>query len=446
MNRRGILAAVGTAALLLGGCSSDTTEACSLSGATELALTTWPRFHADLANSGRAAIDLSVNSGNGRLLFPLAGQVIGPTETTPILGPEIIYLGSADTNVYALDYDGIPAPLEADIQAIGAVTGSPLLGVDGTLFVPTAGALSQFRANGTPKNSAGLPGFDAASPNIWIDGTVFVGTLSGGLSRVCPNGVSSYQLMFPTTQSPVGIAQDPEVPNQSAPIIVAAGLAGIVRAYNRRGRQRWSFFASATVNAGVVIDGSADLFYVADINGRMFAGALSDGSVVSSFEFGAEAGIAATPALGRDTAPVPTIYVADLGGTVYALDRATGAVRWTFQAAGPISSSPAVGTGGEDDIIVFGADVLGSLPGSSVMVPIDGRVYALRDDGSQGTLLWTYEVGSSVGASSPSIGSDGTVYMGRQGQQLGDGSQCPGGAGTCTVNIGGGLIAIGPSA
>lgn len=433
-------------ATLLWGCSSGSSNTCSLSGGTVLASTTWPRFHADLPNSGRAAIDLSVNSGNGILLFPLSGQTIGPTETTPILGSEIIYLGSSDTNVYALDYDGIPVTLEANISVTGAVTGSPLLGADGTLFVPTASALSQFHSDGKLKNTAALPGFAAASPNIWSDGTVFLGTLSGGLSRVCPNGIASFQLTFPATQSPVAITQDPDEPDKSTPIIVAAGLAGVVRAYNVKGRQQWSFFASATVDAGIVVDQSTNVFYVADINGRLFAGALSDGSTVPGFNFSAGESITATPALGRDTAPVPTIYVADQGGTLYALDRATGATRWMFQAEGPISSSPAVGTGGNSDIIVFGADLLETPHGSSAPVPVDGRVYALRDDGDQGTLLWTYDVGSTIGASSPSIGSDGTIYIGRQGQQLGDGSQCPSGAGTCTVNIGGGLIAIGPSA
>lgn len=434
------------AAALFLGCAGSDTNTCSLSGATVLASTTWPRFHADPVNSGRAAIDLSINAGNGRVLFPLAGQMIGPTETTPILGPEIIYLGSSDTNVYALDYDGLPAILEADIEVSGAVTGSPLLGADGNLFVPTAGALSQFREDGTFRNSAPLPGFDSASPNIWDDGTLFVGTLSGGLSRVCPNGVLRYQLPFPATQSPVALAQDPNEPQESAPIIVAAGLSGVVRAFNLRGRQRWSFFASATVDAAVVIDETTDTFYVADIGGRVFAGALDDGSVDADFAFGADEAITATPALGRDSAVVPTLYVADQGGTLYALNRATGAPRWVFQADGPIASSPAVATGGSNDIIVFGADILGTIAGGSVPTPVDGRIYAIRDDGTQGTLLWSYDIGSSVGASSPSIGSDGTVYIGRQGQQLGSASQCPGGDGTCVVNIGGGLIAIGPGA
>ncbi|MGD9763102.1 MAG: PQQ-binding-like beta-propeller repeat protein [Candidatus Binatia bacterium] len=435
------------AALALPACQSSGPPTCDLTTRTQLATTTWPKFHADAANSGRADVDLSGNSGAGGILFPPAGQTIGPTETTPILGPAIIYLGSSDTNVYALEYDGQPAALEGDITMTGAITGSPLLGADGTLFVPSNGQLGQFRADGTTKNLAPLLGFDSASPNLWDgDGTAFVGTLSGGLSRVCPNGGVAYQVTFPATQSPVGITQDPNLPNQDKPIIIAAGLAGVVRAFNLAGRQLWSFFASATVNAAVLIDESTELFYVADANGRVFSGALANGVPQAGFAFLADAGIGATPALGRDSATVPALYVGDLAGNLYALDRVTGAVRWVFEADGPIGSSPAVAIGGSSDIIVFGADVLGSIPGTPGPVPIGGRVYAVRDDGSQGTLLWSFDAGSSIGASSPSIGADGTVYIGRRGQQLATGAQCPGGVGPCVINVGGGLIAIGPGA
>lgn len=442
---------------LLAACSDNSSPTCNLNGGTQLAATAWPKFQADAANSGRSPVDLSVNDGAGGVLFPLGDQVIGPTQTTPILGSNFIYLGSSDTNVYVLQYDGAEAPtcrpgstspcLEESIMLAGAVTGSPLLGADGTLFVPTNGILAQYEADGNIKNNAALPGFDAASPNIWSgDGTAYTGTLSGGFLGVCPNGVSRYQLSFPATQSAAAVAQDPNVPDQSTPIVVAGGLAGQVRAYNIRGRQRWSFFASATIDAAALIDESTDIFYVADTNGRVFAGNLANGTQMTSFAFAAGDAISASMALGRDTAATPTIYVADEGGTLYALNRATGAIRWTFQAAGPIGSSPAVATGGTNDIVVFGADILGTVGSSSVPVPVDGRVYAVRDDGDRGSLVWSFDAGASIGASSPSIGSDGTVYIGRQGQQRGSGSGCVGGQETCTVSVGGGLYAIGAGA
>ncbi len=442
------------ALLVIAACSNNSSQSCSLNGGTSLAPSAWPKFQADPANSGRSTVDLSANDGIGALKFPLTGGPIGPTQTTPILADDIIYLGSADTNVYALQYNGELVPqLEGTIMLAGAVTGSPLLGADGTLFVPSNAILAQYKADGDIKNNGSLPGFAAASPNIWNgDGTTYVGTLSGNFVAMCPNGVRRNTQAFPPTQSTAAVTQDPNQPDKSTPIILAAGLAGQVRAYNIRGRQYWSFFASTTINAAVLIDDSTNLFYVADQNGQVFAGQVTNGALDSAFSFKADGPVSASMALGRDTAPEPRLYVADQAGTLYALDRATGAVRWTFQADGPILSSPAVATGGAADIVVFGADVLGTVTGSTVPVAVDGRVYAIRDDGLSGTLLWTFEAGASIGASSPSIYTDGTVYIGRAGQQLNTAtvppSSCPGNDpnATCTVNAGGALYAIGPGA
>ena len=436
-------------ALVLPACSGNDGPSCSLNNGTMLADSAWPKFHADPANTGRSSsvVDLSINDGTGGVLFPPAGQVIGSNETTPILGPQYIYLGSSDGNVYAFDYDGVPAVLEEDMFVDGPVTGSPLLGANGVIFVPTNGSLTQFNDVGQVRNSALLAGFAAASPNIWNgDGTAYLGTLSGGFTGICPNGVARYVLNLPITQSSPAIAQDPNQPTESTPIIVSAGLSGIVRAYSIKGRQRWSFFASATISAAVLIDTTTDLFYVADGNGRVFAAALLNGIRDARFNFQAAAPIAASPALGRDDAAVPSMYVADQNGTLYALDRATGAVRWTFQAEGPVTSSPAVAIGGANDIIVVAADILGTVAGSSTPVPIGGRVYAIRDDGTAGTELWSFDTGFSIGASSPAINIDGTVYIGRSGLRLGTGSDCPTGAASCQVSGGGAVYAIGPGA
>lgn len=465
---------------LLAACSNNGSRSCNLSGGTQLASTAWPKFQADEANSGRSPVDLSINDGTGALLFPPSGLVIGSTQTTPVLSDDIIYLGSSDTNVYAVQYNGQLADLTDDIMLVGAVTGTPLLGADGTLFVPSSGVLAQYKSDGELKNNATLPGFAVASPNIWSgDGTTYVGTLSGNFLAVCPNGVPRYSVSFPSTQSPAAVAQDPNQPDKSLPIIVAAGLGGTVRAYNIKGRQRWSFFGSSTINGAVLIDDTLpnqtcdsnltptptrpnaptptptpntlpNRFYVADQNGRVYSGDLANGGLCQNFSFAADAPVSAAMALGRDTAPQPRLYVADQGGTLYALDRNTGAVQWTFQAAGPIFSSPAVATGGANDIIVFGSDVLATVTGGTVPVAVGGRVYAVRDDGPTGTLLWEFDAGASIGASSPSINSDGTVYIGRSGQQLASGDQCPGGdvdpTITCTINVGGALYEIGPAA
>lgn len=74
---------------------------------------------------------------------------------------------------------------------------------------------------------------------------------------------------------------------------------------------------------------------------------------------------------------------------------ATGTLRWRYQTAYSVNSSPAVGP---DDTICIGGFVTNSY---------DGYVYALNPDG---TLRWSYQTGS-VTSSSPALGADGTVYV-----------------------------------
>jgi outer membrane protein assembly factor BamB len=119
-------------------------------------------------------------------------------------------------------------------------------------------------------------------------------------------------------------------------------------------------------------------------------------AVVLAFNFTAGFAIG-PPAIGADG----TLYFGVDPGSVYALDGATGAVKWIYNAP-PINmsryyfdSSPAIGVDGT----VF--------MGSS-----DGDLYAL--DGTTGILKWMFSSGNSVsssGLASPAIGPDGTVYF-----------------------------------
>jgi outer membrane protein assembly factor BamB len=69
----------------------------------------------------------------------------------------------------------------------------------------------------------------------------------------------------------------------------------------------------------------------------------------------------------------------------------------TFNAGGPVFSSPAIDVNGN---AYFGSE--------------DGHVYALDKDGNQ---LWAYQTGGKID-SSPSIASDGTIYIGSNDSNL----------------------------
>lgn len=492
------------ATAFLAACDSGGGVTCSLQGGMPLAPSTFPKFRADLGNTGRAAVDLNGSSGDVvRVLFDGFCSAmnlqtcsvdsgcpselgsctrIGLISSTPILDAQTpepnIYLGSADGNVYAVDAAGEMLPLENPIQLSSAIVGSPLLGLNPNtdpnrqvLSVPGNSLLVQFDVtletddDGNPTRSAfqnslaAVGGFITASPNIWngdedmFDGTVFFGTESGVFTGICPNGVPRWSVSFPGTQSSAALVQDPNFTDQVTPIIIAGGLNGQVRGYSIRGRQAWTFFASANIVAAVLIDPSTNLAYVADTAGRVFVLNVATGQPVTPLpQFTASAAITASPALGRDTVAQPRLYVADQNGVVYALDRDDPTVvHWTFQADGPISSSPAVATLGDQDVIVFGADVLGVANPTQAPVAIDGKVYAIRDDGDSASVVWIKDIGYSIGTASPSIGINRTVYIGRQGNRLGVPGECPdvdrdenGVQDACVVNDGGALYEIRP--
>jgi outer membrane protein assembly factor BamB len=104
----------------------------------------------------------------------------------------------------------------------------------------------------------------------------------------------------------------------------------------------------------------------------------------------------ASPAVGDDG----TIYVGSYEG-VSAVDPVTGFVRWTFPTQGRIGSTPAIGV---DGTLYIGTVGVGG-----------GRLstfYALRDDVTHATPLWSYVAeGSGRFSGAPAIGADGTIYV-----------------------------------
>jgi outer membrane protein assembly factor BamB len=82
------------------------------------------------------------------------------------------------------------------------------------------------------------------------------------------------------------------------------------------------------------------------------------------------------------------------GESVVALDPAAGAEKWRFATTGDVESSPTIGP---DGTLYVGAD--------------DARVYAL--DSRTGVLKWYFTFpDDSDTDSSPALGADGTVYIG----------------------------------
>lgn len=132
--------------------------------------------------------------------------------------------------------------------------------------------------------------------------------------------------------------------------------------------------------------GANGFVYLASWNSRIYALDAATGAL--KWKFSAPRMFNASPAVGADG----TVYAGAYDGKVYALDGMTGAKKWTFATRSLLNEAPAV-----------------SAPGDTVYVGgYDRSVYALA--AKDGALKWRTPVGAA--ASSPALGEDGTVYVG----------------------------------
>jgi len=435
-----LLASVLIAAIALCvSCSGEDSEKCGFSGQTTLSdpeRAAWPKFARDHGNTGRIEGVVIEAEPNVRWVFPPSDQpALQPISTSALVGSDgnIRFVGVTtdnDVKLYVLDaatgavlnkITPTPAPTpqaspteDAPTVASGtSITSTPLLAADGTIFIATtAGNIGHFEEDEeTALVVSSLGGLISASPTIAADGTIYVGSLAGSFGAVCPNGIPRFLFAAGASQSSPAIIEGATISDRR---IFFAGDNAQVRTVDYSGRQSWIFFAAAAVRGAVVIDqreiesGTADRLYVADDAGWVFAVHLTDGAAIWGLRPGGGAAISASPALGSEH-----VYIADEQGGFYALDPTTGDTIWTCRAEGPIRSSPAVASSAAGEVIVFGAD--------------DAKVYAVDAARAEGctescncgdVALWTVPVDAPVGRSSPSIGFDGSIYIGTEGGHL----------------------------
>jgi eukaryotic-like serine/threonine-protein kinase len=135
-------------------------------------------------------------------------------------------------------------------------------------------------------------------------------------------------------------------------LVFAGSMDGSVYALDAEGGWPvWRFKTGHYVNASPALVGTR--LFVGGVDGNFYALEAKTGKLQWKFESGTQITSSARVVEGR-------VYVGGVDGVVYALDAASGAVLWKHQTEGPVVSSPA---------IVDGVVYVGSL---------DHHVYALR--------------------------------------------------------------------
>ena len=294
-------------------------------------------------------------------------------------------------------------------------------------------------------DTSGSIGF--SSPAIGFDGTLYFcsgGSGDGNLYAIYPNGQQKWSYFIGLGARSPAIGSDGSIYIGS----IENGTKSVLYALNAIGTIKWkfdfvnqTFFPMISPTPTIGSDGTIYCVGVTDTRGGISLVALdpNDGSVKWS-----------GPVYIGNLGPNPSIEVAlDLSGTVYVctLNNIIAYTAPTTGTAGIFKfnitsivvgriSSVAIGSdktiyvGGSGKILAFNPDgtpkwsytfnssnVLTTTPsigydGTVYVGSADRSLYAITDVGTAGILKWSYATGGSIVASSPTIGSDGTVYVG----------------------------------
>ncbi|MBI4502273.1 MAG: PQQ-binding-like beta-propeller repeat protein [Gemmatimonadetes bacterium] len=352
-------------------------------------------FRGDTVHSG--VYDGSGNGEFGGLRWRV--QTLGPVRSSPTVAGGVVYVGSSDGMVYALD--AATGRTRWETAAGGAVTSSPAV----------------------------------------AGGLVIAGTRAGDwLALDQRTGVARWRLRSgPEVPFPWGhesgdrYTASPTVAGQA---VLLGGGDGVLRSVElSTGRVTWEartagrIRSSPAVGNGLVVVGDADgVVYGFDLaTGKLRWKYETEGHTLVSARFGYDRrSIQSSPAImdGR-------VFVGARDGYLYALDLATGQLRWRFNhEISWVNTSPAVEAGrvyaaSSDGQFAQAVDAANgkelwrtktglvwaspAISGATVFFgDATGRLFAL--DKNSGAVRWSYRAGGAI-FSSPTI-AGGILYVG----------------------------------
>ena len=354
-------------------------------------------------NPAIAGLLLTTNSDELTLDRPLVATLRADI-TDLRAGVENLNFGFVSPTKWSFNISGNPSSI--------AIVSSAAIAPDGTIYVGSGNnSLYAINPNGTLKWKYQTGGDLTASPAIGSDGTVYIGSMDRQFYAINPDGTLKW--IYPTRTnftSSAAIGADGT--------IYAAGTDQDKTIYSCLSDS--SCFSPTAQACGSGLPAcSSDQVCVAVQTGSLCASPLN------------------VPC-GTNFAPCPSGNVCVAGqpagftltvqlGSLFAINP-DGTQKWVFDAlSGNVNSSPAVaGDGtiylGSQGDFVFDRSKICDLksefppsdanpnPSNGADYPVNGHLYAFSSDG---TMKWDFKTLGRVD-SSPSIGADGTVYVGSQ--------------------------------
>ena len=293
--------------------------------------------------------------------------------SSPCVSHGMVYFGSYDTNLYALDAKR--GEFRWKYATEGGISSSPAVWQDLVVIGSEDGVVYALDARrGTQRWTLRTPKPVRSSPRI-EDRVIFVGSDDQHLYAI--DGLRGTQIWKYRTWMPIRSSA-----HATDTSVYFGGNDGNVYCVDlRNGALKWKqktqqpIISSPVVVDGLVIVGSMDQnIYALDGEGGWPAWKVRTNHYVNASPFVSGS----------------RVFIGSVDGIMYALETKNGRVAWKFDTASQITSSAYA----EDGRVYFGA--------------VDGYLYCL--DAGTGALIWRHATGGPV-VSSPTV-SEGVVYVG----------------------------------
>ncbi len=344
----------------------------------------WPMYRRTERHTGRSPVLPEPNDRE-----PWAFRMEKGMFHEPVIDDDgTIYMGSADTRIYAIGPDG----KEKWRFQTGEINDSTaIIAADGSIFVPSGdGYVYALNPDGSERWRLAADGLEGYI--TWWEGHITMGPtgilFAGNDDR---NLYAFTQLGEIWWKYPVidQIWSCPAVGENGDLFFGSNDL--VVRSLTQFGDLRWWKPTLGPVAGSPAISDDGTTVYVGSFDGHVHAYDTRRGR--QRWSFAARDHFYASPALAEDG----TIVIGSADGTMYALNP-DGTLRWAFDTLEPIRSSASIDGAGN---IYFGSS--------------DGKLYALSADGAK---LWTFDTTESDRNDlngSPAIAKDGVVIGGEAG-------------------------------
>lgn len=303
-----------------------------------------------------------------------AFQVEDVVRSTPLVKDGIVYIGSYDNNLWALD--AADGSLVWKFATGGGIGSSPAYGA-GLVFVGSSdNALHAIDAHTGARQWLFKTGDRIYSSPVAAKGLVFFGSDDGKLYAIRPRPTSAREMWAYNALSP--IRSTPAVTDTH---VFFGSDMGELFCIELSGEMRWRFdtrrrvMSSPVVQDNFVFFGSDDWYFYG----------LDTGQGYPIWRYRTRGPIVSSPALDGQY-----VYFGSADGCVYALEAVSGREVWKYEVGQPVTSSPCR----YGEAVYIGAT--------------DGALYCLH--AQTGELLWRFQSGGPI-VSSPRV-EDDIVYIG----------------------------------